>query len=346
MLESFCFDPDNATPTRRILELVRQLQQRRLTTRELIPLLFGRIDPKSQTFKNKQRDVQRYLQQLEQDYGFEICSDPANSNKKFIASAGRDGLAPLEALALHAATRMLYHHAPNRTYRKALQRLLDFLPSKVREQVRGSVLDIENRSREDKILEQAAQAWFLGQRLKFQYLSSTSSSGQWRDNELEVYFIEIHRSNLGVYIIGRETAYHHKVLTLKASRMKNPVILEQKYQIPKDFDIRYYFEGALGVMGRSTNSHLIQIELRFAKEVRKRVLEDDFPNLTNLRNGQGETLEATLTAGLDNHGVPLEAMPFILSWGAKIEVISPVHIRELWLAEIRLAFQNHAKPCE
>jgi predicted DNA-binding transcriptional regulator YafY len=346
MLESFCFDPENATPTQRILELVRQLQQRHLTTRELVPLLFGRMDSKSQVFKNKQRDVQRYLQQLEQDYGFEICEDPAKPNKKFIASAGKDGLAPLEALALHAATRMLYHHAPNRTYRKALNRLLDFLPSKVREQVRGSVLDIENRSREDKILEQAARAWFLGQRLSFGYLSSSSSSGKWRDNELEVYFIEIHRSNLGVYIIGRETAYHNKILTLKASRMRNPVILEQTYQIPKDFDIHHYFEGALGVMGRSTNSDLIEIELRFAKEVRKRVLENDFPNLTNIRNGHGETLEATLTAGLDSHGVPLEAMPFILGWGAKVEVCSPVHIRELWLAEIRLAFEKYAKPCE
>ena len=52
MLESFCFDPENATPTQRILELVRQLQQRHLTTRELVPLLFGRMDSKSQVFKN------------------------------------------------------------------------------------------------------------------------------------------------------------------------------------------------------------------------------------------------------------------------------------------------------
>jgi hypothetical protein len=111
MLESFHFDPENANPTQRILELVRQLQQRRLTTRELVQLLFGKQDQKSQTFKNKQRDIQRYLKQLVTKYGFEIHSDQTNPHKKYIPSAGKDGLAPLEALALHAATRMLYHHA-------------------------------------------------------------------------------------------------------------------------------------------------------------------------------------------------------------------------------------------
>ena len=66
--------------------------------------------------------------------------------------------------------------------------------------------------------EAAAEAWFRQQAIEF-YYRKPSGSGRARRNELEVYFVEISRLNLGVYVIGYERSYHRKLRTYKLNRM-------------------------------------------------------------------------------------------------------------------------------
>lgn len=335
---------ENNTKVRLISEIEARLRERPLSTRELVLAIFpdppDDPDARRKYIENKQRDVQRYLRELE-DMGLDLRVNPSNSRQVFIPPPGRDGLLPLEALALHAATRMLYHHAPNRTYRKALERLVGFIPSRVRHVVNNSLADVSDRTREDIALEMAARAWFGGYRLGFTYKSANSKSGVAHENVMEVYFIEIHRSNLGVYVIGKEVAHHNKVITLKASRMIKPRVLEdQPYEIDPMFDPRAYLDGALGVVGRS-DGRVVEVHLRFAPEAKERVLERDLANLEiggELGDGR---LEATLRAGVDKSGLPREALAFALSWGPRVEVIGPPEVRAHWLEEIRTAFERY-----
>jgi predicted DNA-binding transcriptional regulator YafY len=330
-------DESEIRKSKRHLEIVRLLELGAFNTRELAERI-GLIEANEQDTKlirGAQRNVQRYLIQL-RELKFKIINDPRNPGKKTILAPGRDGLAPLEALALHAATRMLFHHAPNRTYRAALSRLTEFIPQRVREIVKGSIAEIEQRSREDKALEKAALAWFNGQPLRFKYKAAESKSGEWRENTLEVYFIEVHKSNLGVYVIGKEIGYHHKIRTFKASRMKDPTVIEtaEPYEIPSDFKPLEYLSGALGVVGQS-DGLLIRIQLRFAKEVRSRVLENDIFNLQVTREMEDGTLEAQINVGVDKSGLPREALAWINSWGPRIEVTGPIEVRARWLEDAR-----------
>jgi predicted DNA-binding transcriptional regulator YafY len=335
--------PEICTKTQRLFETLRLLQNGSYTTRALAEHL-GLIEPGERDpsrVRGAQRTVQRDLLELK-TYRFAIVNNPRYPNQKTIAQPGRDGLEPLEALALHAATRMLFHHAPNKTYRTALARLTSFIPARVRDLVKGSIADIEKRSREDKALEKAALAWFHGHHLRFLYKAADSKSGQWRDNTLEVYFIEIHKSNLGVYVIGKEIGYHHKIRTFKASRMKDPQVIEtpEPYEIPNHFKPLEYLKGALGVVGKS-DGQLITIHLRFAKEARNRVLENDLFNLTVTREHADGTLEAHIQVGVDKSGLPREALAWISSWGPRIEVIGPPDVRARWLEEAREVIRRY-----
>jgi predicted DNA-binding transcriptional regulator YafY len=327
--------PQDNSKTQRLFEIVRLLQLGSYTTRALAErtgwLEAGDADERR--VRAAQRNIQRDLLELKR-YGINVVSDPRNRHQKTIHQPGRDGLPPLEALALYAATRMLFHHAPNRTYRAALSRLTAFIPTRVRELVKGSISDVEHRSREDKALEKAALAWFGGHTLRFKYKSANSRSGEWRENTLQVYFIEIHRSNLGVYVIGKETGFHHKIRTFKASRMKDPQIIEtsQPYEIPDDFNPLEYLDGAMGVVGRS-DGQLISIALCFSPEVRERILENDHVNLSIIRDHPDGRLEAKLDVGVDTSGLPREALAWIHSWGPRVEVIGPAPVRAKWLED-------------
>lgn len=332
MNEKFEFDPSTATPTDRLLEMVRLLQQERLNTRELVQHLFG-IEPNDSGFLNKQRDVQRYFKMLEEKYKFDIKDDHSLSipNRKYIAGMkGKEGLPPIEALALHAATRMLYHHAPNKTYHKALTRLLEFIPGSIRDTVQDSVSELKKRSSEDKVFEFAARAWFDRQQLEFIYKTNSET----RKFLFDTYFIEINRSSHALYLIGFEHNHKQKIITIKASRIFKPQILESNYTIPDEFDIKTYLHGAIGVIGQA-NAELLEVKLRFSPEARSRLEEGGYSSTTTLEFHDDGYTTATVQSGTDKHGMPNEVLIWARQWSSLVEIESPPHVRERWLADAR-----------
>ena len=44
-----------------------------------------------------------------------------------------------------------------------------------------------------------------------------------------------------------------------------------------------------------------------------------------------------LAAPLDGSGLPREVLPWIYSFGPRVEVLGPAHIRKHWLGELREA---------
>jgi predicted DNA-binding transcriptional regulator YafY len=251
----------------------------------------------------------------------------------------------VEALATHAAVRLLYHHAPtvNRHFERVLEKLATQLPERIRKIAQQSTKNLRERhpvrNSDDRTLEIVAQAWATQRVLRFTFVKP-GGSGQQRINELEVYFIEVSRTNLATYVIGRERAYHNAVRTFKLSRMGDPQLLADTYEIPTGFDPTEYLSDAWGVTGKS-DGRSVTVRLRFAPEARYRIEEGGFPNLKSCQNLPDGSIEVQITAGTDSTGLPRELLPWIQSWGPRVEVLSPQHVRTKWLEEASAVIKQY-----
>lgn len=241
----------------------------------------------------------------------------------------------VEALAIHAATRLLYHHAPVRNpfYLSAMEKLATLLPEPARKAAFQSSDELRERPGDDRSLELVARAWFEGRILTFEY-RSPGGSGRWHKKDLEVYFIEVSRENLAPYVIGYERAFHKRVLTFKLSRMRQTRLLDEIYTVPETFDPRVYLTNAWGVIGTS-GGPVVQVRLKFTKEAAYRLPEGGYPNLMLEETLPDGSLTVSLSVGTDSKGFPLEILSWVQSWGARVEVLAPESLRQRWLAEAR-----------
>lgn len=315
----------------RVLEIEDALRRKPRTAAELAAL-----------FDAPLRNVQRDLKDLLSRDKLEVEDQSARA-PKYRLKARAHTLSDVQALAAHAAVRLLYHHAPSdsRAYRTMLERLSALLPAGVRRVLDASLERGERSPRPveyDRSLEKVTTAWLEQRLMQFQYRAS-GGSGAWRDNTVEVYFIEIARSNLDVYVIGFERGYHRAVRTFKLSRMRRTEVLQEPYIIPEEFNPKAYLSDAWGVIG-SSQAKPARVKVRFAPEVSHRLEEGGIPNMvTKEKSGDG-WLEVTISAGVDDRGFPRELLPWVLSWGQWVEVLEPRELREAWLENLRAALKR------
>lgn len=239
-------------------------------------------------------------------------------------------LRPAEALAAYAAIRLAHHHSPalNSHYRHALHSISMALPQRIRHTLNASINDNGNAPFAEQQMEQVAAAWMDGRVLNFDY---RRPNGQIETgNELCVYFVEISRTNLAPYVIGLERRNRAQIRTFKLSRMVNLSLHHDTYEPDPDFDPKQFLSDAWGVIG---SQDPLTVTVRFAPEAAYRVLEGGFPNATLIR--RDGHVEMEFRAGVDSTGLPRELLPFLLGWGPRAEVLSPPHVREAWLQELR-----------
>lgn len=250
-------------------------------------------------------------------------------------------LSPVEALVTHSALRMLYHHTPGYepTYLSALKKLARRLPMPAQELALKSTEDLERRSLrhqdEGMAMATVAEAWFKRQVIEFDYLKP-GGSGRPRKNLLEVYFLEVARTNLGMYVIGHERGYHRALRTYKLSRMRRVRTLGEPgaYTIPKDFDPRDYLSNAWGVVG-SSGGKPVEVRLLIRPEAAYRIEEGGYPNLCIASRLPDGGLEVCITVGTTNDNFPLELLSWVQSWGPRVEVLEPECLRRRWLQEAK-----------
>ena len=249
-------------------------------------------------------------------------------------------LNPVEALAVHAATRLLYHQtpAPHRHYVYALDKLAAMLPEPARSLAIESIRPLR-KTGDDRTLELIARAWFEQRYVAFEYRAA-HGSGRYHPKEVAVFFVEVNRHNLSLYAIGYERSYHKAVRTWKLARMRNVHLLADGYEIPRDFSPNAYLQSAWGLMGRRERSALVK--LRFAPEAAPRVLEDDILGLEIIEQQGDGSVVARVEVGVDDQGFPIEIFPWIQSWGPRVEVLEPGTLRERWLSEIREMYRRFA----
>lgn len=279
------------------------------------------------------RSVQRDLQAL-RDMGKGVEERAG----KYSIPSRREALNAVEALTVHAAVRLLHHHAPahNPHYLRALYKIAGNLPEATRRLLDDSVVVYTRPQSDDQALEVVARAWDERRVIRFDYKRPNGELE--RGNELCVYFVEVSRTNLAPYVIGLERRRRDAVRTFKLSRILSPVTLRESYAIPDSFNPRDHLTDAWGVIG---GAHPVTVRVRFTPDAAYRVLEGGYPNASEPLIYPDGSVELDIRAGADHTGLPRELLPWILSWGPRVEVLDPEPVRQHWLNELRAALRRY-----
>jgi predicted DNA-binding transcriptional regulator YafY len=308
-----------STKAVRLIELARELESEPCTAAEL-----------ARRFRVGKRTIHRDLQELEH-----LGHHVEQRGRRYAVHQHGPTLNPVEALAVHSATRLLVHHTRvnERHYRSALSKLASALPDPARRYLLASVDDIESLSSEgSRTLDQVAQAWFEQRILRFDYTAPVGSRRPHR-NELAVYFFEISPVNLAPYVIGHERSHFDSIRTFRLDRIANPHVLGDTYTIPADFDPHLHLAAAWGIVAGPP----LEVELRVRSQVADRIRERRHRNLRiDQTMGDGDLI-VTITCGQDKAGMPIDLLPWLYSWGAGIEVLAPERVRLAVRRELRRA---------
>jgi predicted DNA-binding transcriptional regulator YafY len=274
------------------------------------------------------RTLQRDLEELP-----ELGHAIERRGRRYHLASTRTTLDPVEALAVHTATRLLVHHTRinERGYRTALTKLANQLPEPARGYLQASIADIQTLSSEgSRTLDHVAQAWFEGRVLRFDYHAPIGSQKPHR-NDLQVYFVEISPANLAPYVIGYERSFFHEIRTFALDRMDNVRVLEERYEVPDDFDPHAYLASAWGIVAGPP----LEVRLRFRNDVAHRVQARHHRNLRIDHTTDDGDLLVTVTAGQDKNGLPIDLLPWIYAFGPGVEVLAPDHVRDHVARELR-----------
>ncbi|GIW24906.1 MAG: hypothetical protein KatS3mg069_1173 [Meiothermus sp.] len=287
----------------------------------------------------KERAVHNYLNEvlaLAQRLGLRFVHDPLRSTYQIEVV---ERLSLTETVVAFTALRMLAHHAPgsNKAYQEALRKLAKNLPEPLKALAQKSTEALHQRppSLSGANLETLTQGWLLRRVVAFEYRIPQSRTIR---VELETYFIEVSRANMAVYIIGKDRLYgrgiHYSenLKTYKLERIQRPRLLDIFYTIPDDFDPTAYLSSAWGIVG---GEKPLKVRLRFSPEASERIREGGYPNLQIVEQLEGGSTLVEITVGTDSDGFPLELLPWIQSWGPRVEVLEPPSLRQAWLAEAR-----------
>lgn len=337
--------PERLLKGHRLFQIAALLREKERTVRDLVSSLYPTISVGSGEWDAAKRAVQRDLADLkllETDLESTSTRPP-----RYRIPTHRSNLHPTEALTLHVAARAIYHRAGGeaRHQREALAKLNSWLPEHLRPVMERGFADLGTKrtgSRESQNLEKAAAAWLGAHPLAFEY-QKPGGSGAWRPNIVEPYLIELSQQNLELYVVGRETTFHHDVRTFKLSRMRAlQVDRTRTFKIPDTFDPREFFQSALGVVGTQGRGS-IPIRLRFRRDAAYRVLEGGYSHLASLKTLADGRVEANIHAAPDSSGLPREVLAWIYSFGPRVEVMGPPDIRAHWLSELQEAVESAAR---
>ncbi|GAB4424497.1 MAG: WYL domain-containing protein [Chloroflexi bacterium OHK40] len=225
-----------------------------------------------------------------------------------------------EAVALFFAARLLAHHSDehNPHIVSALDKLAAGLPAgtvaahiaRVAELVRERPV----RSAYIRTLEVLTQAWADRRLVRLRY---RAPNRELTEREVAPYVIEVSRSAPAAYVIGYDRL-RGAIRTFKIERVEAAELLDEPYEIPADFDPYDFLARAWGVMDEGAVTVLLRFNGVAAPRVRESLWHRS-QRLTDTPDG-GCELEMTI-------GSVREITPWVLGWGADVEVLAPDELR-------------------
>lgn len=274
------------------------------------------------------RTIERDLVTLAEHMGVELRRD---ANHRYHVPSKPTALNEVEALAVYSATRLLLHTGVGeRHYRAALEKLARQVPETARGSLLASVDDLRPAP-EDRVLDLVAQAWFRQRVLRCTYESA--NSGTVRPRDLEIYFFELNRRNLEPYVLAYDASVRKGLAMFKLARMRDVSLRQETYEIPMDFDPKAALAASFGIVVGDE----IEIVLHVSEKVARRMGEGFDRNLRVVGPVDEDRWAVHVTGTVDSHGQPLELLPWLLGWGAAVEVVEPTAVRDRVQDELRKA---------
>jgi len=239
-----------------------------------------------------------------------------------------------ESMALHLATRLMAtrtdKHSPHAA--SALRKLgysLRRIAPLVSHHLLASAKVMDDQARRhdpvyQEVLETLTRAWSQGRMV---HLWHRMADGQVYEYDFAPYFIEPYAVGQTTHVIGwREPP--EAIRTFKLERIQRIELTTRSYTIPEDFDPREKLSDAWGIW--FTETEPVEVVLRFHPRVVHRVRETQWH-----RSEQTEEQPDGSLVWRAQVAEPQEMLPWIRGWGADVEVVEPLELRERMMGEAR-----------
>ena len=189
----------------------------------------------------------------------------------------------------------------------------------IRDRVKAAERILRQRSDPHRaaVFETVAQAWVENLQLRLDYRPLNNQRA--RTHRFDPYLLEPSPWSDSVYVIGHSDLAH-KVITLKLERIER-AMLSGPFTPPEDFDEQTLLRHAWGVWGSDETPQTVT--LRFAPGTAthraKETIWHPLERITDSEDG-GCIWEAEIAEWR-------EMLPWIRGWGADVEVVRPVELR-------------------
>lgn len=216
----------------------------------------------------------------------------------------------------------------------ALRRLAVTLPEIPASQLKRAADRVESYRHDPaqvSVLETLVEGWVSGRKVLIAYRSPNKPAP--RERVICPYALE--PTATGLYVIGHEDQADD-IRTFKLERLAGARLLPETYTVPKDFDPEAFLATSWGIM---VGDEVSEVVLRFIPQAKPFVLERRWhPSQQIEELPDGGCLLRLWVSEL------LEMQPWIRSWGAQVEVLSPDWLRERIAGQLRRAAEQYAAP--
>jgi predicted DNA-binding transcriptional regulator YafY len=229
-----------------------------------------------------------------------------------------------EAMAVFLAARLMarYADAYDPDLAAAFQKLGEALPPVLARHVQRT-LDVMAARPLDPVgsrnLHLLTQAWAERRVVELTYDPSTyDPTRQPREARVRPYLIEPSADSHALYLIGFDET-KGGLRTFKLERIRSLAISPVAFEPPPDGEIEAALDRAWGIVA---DQPVVEVVLRFAPSVASRVAETTWhPTQAAVRNADGSLTWRARVSGT------FEIRPWILGWGADVEVLEPEALR-------------------
>ena len=108
-------------------------------------------------------------------------------------------------------------------------------------------------------------------------------------------------------------------------------MLDERYEVPDDFDPHAYLASAWGIVAGPP----LEVRLRFRNDAAHRVHGHHHRNLRIDHTTDDGDLLVTVTAGQDKNDLPIDLLPRLYAFGPGVEVLAPERVRDHVRRELR-----------
>jgi predicted DNA-binding transcriptional regulator YafY len=136
--------------------------------------------------------------------------------------------------------------------------------------------------------------------------------------ELRPYFIEPTAEGRHIYVFAHDSM-SHEVRSFRLDRIRAARLLPGSFTVPDDFDIDVALGAAWAIWQGPGGDHVV---LRFPEDARQWVDETRWPASVRRSDLEGGGIEVHLDVASE-----VEMRPWLLRWGANIEVLEPASLR-------------------